>query len=34
VAKILGDPQVKAQADVVVPVTDTPTEFAAFIERS
>jgi tripartite-type tricarboxylate transporter receptor subunit TctC len=35
VAKILGDPQVKARADAVglFPVTDTPTEFAAFIQQ-
>jgi tripartite-type tricarboxylate transporter receptor subunit TctC len=35
VAKILGDPQVKARADAVglFPVTDTPTEFAAFIQH-
>jgi len=35
VAKILGDPQVKARADAVglFPVTDTPAEFAAFIQQ-
>jgi len=35
VAKILGDPQVKARTDAVglFPVTDTPTEFAAFIQH-
>ena len=35
VAKILGDPQVKARADAVglFPATDTPTEFAAFIQH-
>ena len=35
VAKILGDPQVKARADAVglFPATDTPTEFAAFIQQ-
>jgi tripartite-type tricarboxylate transporter receptor subunit TctC len=35
VAKVLGDPQVKARADAVglFPATDTPTEFAAFIQH-
>ncbi len=35
VAKILGDPQVKAKADAVglFPATDTPPEFAAFIQH-
>ena len=35
VAKILGDPQVKAKADAVglFPATDTPAEFAAFIQH-
>jgi tripartite-type tricarboxylate transporter receptor subunit TctC len=34
-AKILSDPQVKARADAVglFPVTDTPAEFAAFIQH-
>jgi tripartite-type tricarboxylate transporter receptor subunit TctC len=35
VTKILGDPQVKARADAVglFPTTDTPAEFAAFIQH-
>ena len=35
VAKILGDPQVKAQADAagLFPATDTPAEFTAFIQH-